>query len=78
MTMNASEIHAEVEVLPTLPEVMAIDMLRAQGWRPSQQERAAIKARADFFQKMGLDRSVNIRVVDVYTGVKIGTLVYNA
>jgi pantothenate kinase type III len=76
--MTNAEIIAKVDTLPKLPVIMAKDMLFAQGWKASESERAAIRARADFYEEMGLDRSVNLRVVDVYTGAKIGHLVFNA
>lgn len=74
--MNASEIVTRVEKLPTLPVVIAKDMMFAQGWKPTDSERAAINARADFFQDMGMTRDVHIRVEDVYTGAKIGELIF--
>jgi hypothetical protein len=76
--MSATEIHARVSALPAVPVIMALDMLHCQGWKPNADELAAIKARADFFESMDMDRSVHIRVVDVYTGAKIGTMIYNA
>lgn len=63
---------------PTLPTISALDMIHAQGWKASDAEREAIKARADFFESEGLSREVHLKVVDVYTGARIGTLVYNA
>jgi hypothetical protein len=64
--------------LPALPVVMAKDMISAQGWKPSARELAAIKARADFFESEGLSREVHIKVVDVYTDARIGSLIYTA
>jgi hypothetical protein len=64
--------------LPALPAVSAPNMLIAQGWKPNRDELAAIEARADFFESEDLPREVHIRVVDVYTGARIGSLIYNA
>ncbi len=64
--------------LPKLPEVLAKDMMIAQGWRPTADELAAIKARADFFESEGLTREVHIRVRDTYTNGVIGSLIYSA
>lgn len=74
---TAEEISARVATLPAVPTVTALDMLRAQAWVATDEERAVIKARADFFEWVGMDRSVHIKVVDVYTGARIGTLIYN-
>ncbi len=76
--MTAAEIHNRAESLPELPTVYAVDMLRAQTWTPGRAARAAIDARADFYTDLGLDRTVHIRVVDVYSGGKIGELIFNA
>lgn len=62
--------------LPELPTVYAVSMLVAQGYRPSKGERAAITARADFFESEELGREVHIRVVDPYTGAHIGSLIF--
>lgn len=75
--MNATEIVKRVDSLPELPQILARDMYVAQGWKPSTEERAAIKARADFFEEMGMSRDVHIRVVDVYNPkCKIGELIF--
>jgi hypothetical protein len=76
-TSEATEITTRVGNLPTLPVVTALNMLHAQGWKPSADERAAIKARADFFESMEMDRSVHVKVVDVYTNARIGSLIFN-
>lgn len=75
--MNAQTIAGQVKNLPALPTVMATGMLAAQGFKPSTEERAAIRARADFFESLGMTREVNIPVVDTYTSARIGTLVFN-
>lgn len=64
--------------LPKLPEVLAQSMIYAQGWKPTAEELAAIKARADFFEAEGLSREVHIRVLDVYSHAPIGSLIYRA
>jgi hypothetical protein len=61
-----------------LPTIAALDMLHAQGWKPSADELAAIKARADFFESEGMTREVHLKVVDVYTNTKIGEIIYSA
>lgn len=61
-----------------LPTITALDMLHAQGWKPTADERSAIVAKADFFEANGLSRTVNLSVVDVYTGTKIGQLAFHA
>lgn len=75
--MNAQTITSQVKNLPALPVVMANGMLSAQGYKPTTEERAAIDARADFFESLGMTREVNIPVMDVYTGARIGSLVFN-
>lgn len=72
------EVSARAAALPALPVVTALDMLHAQGWKANAVELIAIKARADFFEWAGMDRSVNIKVVDVYSGARIGSLIFNA
>lgn len=77
--MNALETHRKVKALPALPTVLAKDMMFAQGWAPSDSELAAIRARADFYEALGLSREVHIRVGDVYNPkCKIGELIYRA
>lgn len=76
--MDAQTITSRVKNLPALPTVMANSVLAAQGYKPSTAERAAITARADFFESLGMTREVNIPIVDVYTSARIGTLVFNA
>ncbi len=61
-----------------LPTIAALDMLRAQAWKPNASELAAIKARADFFESEGMTREVHLKVIDVYTGAKIGEIIYSA
>lgn len=68
----------QTSALPKLPTVLASNMIYAQGWSPTAEELAAIKARADFFEAEGMSREVHIRVLDVYTNAKIGTLIYSA
>lgn len=75
---TAAEIKARKASLPDVPTIMALDMLRSQGWKPTADELAAIKARADFFEWVGMTREVHLTVVDVYTGAKIGEIIYNA
>ena len=75
---TAAEIKARAANLPAVPTVTALDMLRAQAWKPSATELAAITARADFFEWVGLSREVCVPVADVYTGALIGRLIYNA
>jgi hypothetical protein len=72
-TMSTEEITTTVRNLPALPQVMAKSMLFAQGYRPTQTERAAMVARAEFFEMMGMTRTVSIAVVD-FDGVRIGSL----
>ncbi len=64
-------------VLPVLPVVSALDMLHAQAWTPTAEERDAIRQHADFFAAEGLSSTVRIRVSDVYTGARIGFLEVN-
>lgn len=59
-----------------LPTVFAKSMIYAQAWAPTSEERAAITARADFFESIGMSRSVNIKVVDPSTGGVIGSLAF--
>lgn len=75
-TQSATEITATAKSLPTLPVVTAKSMLYAQGYTPTRQERAAILARADFFETVGMSREVNIKVVD-FSGSHIGHLGFN-
>lgn len=74
--MTAEEILATHANLPALPVVTAPDMLRAQGYSPSKDDRAAIKARADWFEALDMPREVGILVVDIYTGSPIGHLIF--
>lgn len=62
-TQTAPEIVEKINSLPELPEVTAKDMLHAH-YEPTPPERAAILARADLFESMGMSRKVNVRVVD--------------
>lgn len=61
-----------------LPTVYAVDMLIAQGWKPSAEEMIAIKARADFFESEDMSREVHIGVRDPYTNARIGSLIFSA
>lgn len=71
--MNAADIKAKVQSLPELPVVQASNMLTAQGYVPTVSERAAIKARADFFKEMEMPTRVSVKVVD-FSGQQIGSL----
>lgn len=62
--------------LPALPVVRAKNMIMAQGYVPTKDEMAAITARADFFSSEGLSREVHVRVEDVYTGARLGSLIF--
>ncbi len=68
--------NATRPALPALPVVYAKDMLFAQGYVPTPEELAAIVARADFFESEDMSREVHVKVVDVYTGVRIGSLIF--
>lgn len=59
--------------LPELPTVIAADMLHAQGYTPTAEERAAIVARGDFFAQHGVSRLVRVPVRD-FNGLLIGSL----
>lgn len=74
---TAAEIKAARAALAPVPTIAALDMLHAQGWMPSTAELAAIRAQADFFEWVGMTRTVHLKVVDVYTGAKIGEIIYN-
>lgn len=67
------DIKTEVKALPELPVVIARDMIYAQAWSPNAEERQAIQARSDFFERHGLDRTVHIQVRDEH-GLRIGSL----
>lgn len=73
--MGTTDLLATIEALPALPQIQAVDMLRAQSYIPTGREREAIDARADFFAGMGLDRAVSIRVID-HAGTTIGHLTF--
>jgi hypothetical protein len=61
--------------LPKLPIVVAQSVLHAQGYVPTASERAAIDARADFFESEGLCRDVHVAVIDIYSGARIGSII---
>ncbi|MBU8814015.1 MULTISPECIES: hypothetical protein [Mycolicibacterium] len=73
--MNATETIAKIKSLPALPTVIAADVLHAQGYAPTADERAAITAHAEFFETMGMPRTVNIKVVD-FGNIHIGNLAF--
>lgn len=74
--MNATEIISKANSLPELPTVIANNMLYAQAYVPTAAERAAIVARAEFFEGMGMSRKVNVNVADS-EGLRIGHLEFN-
>jgi len=76
--MTDAEIIARMKALPAVPVVLAKDMMYAQGWKPSAEERAALVARNDCFEELGMPRGVNILVLDCYTKAKIGSLHFTA
>lgn len=78
LTPGTPEFKAAKAALPAIPAIMAVDMLRSQGWKPSADERAALKAWGDWFEALDMSREVHLKVVDVYTGAKIGEIVYSA
>lgn len=69
-------VTTNIKSLPALPTVWAVNMYAAQGVKLGSGERAAVVARADFFQSIGLDRSVTLKVVDPRTGERHGSLTY--
>lgn len=69
-------IAAELETLPALPVIYARDMYAAQGVRLTAEDRAALKARADFNRKWGLpDTGITLRVLSP-SGAHIGGMTY--
>ena len=78
-TQTASRIlaiAAELETLPSLPVIYARDMYAAQGVRLAAEDRAALKARADFNRKWGLpDTGITLRVLSP-SGAHIGGMTY--
>ena len=69
-------IAAELETLPALPVIYARDMYAAQGVRLTAEDRAALKARADFNRKWGLpDTGITLRVLSP-SGARIGGMTY--
>jgi len=65
-------IKEAVKALPELPTLFATSMIYAQGWKPSTEELAAIKARKAFFREIGIPDSLNITVKHPQTGETIG------
>lgn len=78
LTPGTPEFKAAKAALPALPTIMALDMLQSQAWKPSADERRALKAWGDWFEMLDMSREVHLKVVDVYTDVKIGEIVYSA
>lgn len=74
--MYITEILTKANNLPVIANVIANNMLTAQGYTPSTAERAAILARADFFESVGMARKVNVKVVD-FGGMHIGDLEFH-
>ena len=76
-TANSIEdIAAELAALPTLPVIYARDMYAAQGVRLAADDRAALKARADFGRKWGFPNvGITLRVLDP-SGAHIGGMTY--
>lgn len=60
-------------VVAQLPVVTALDMLHAQGYVPTETERAAIDAVLAAVAELGADRRVSLKVVDFH-GHTIGSL----
>ena len=81
MTTNQTASHiediaAELAALPTLPAIYARDMYAAQGVRLTADDRAALKARADFDRKWGFPNvGITLRVLDP-SGAHIGGMTY--
>ena len=65
------------ELASRLPIVTAGSMLHAQGYIPTEAERAAIRDMSDFFVSMNMGPSVNVKVVD-HDGHRIGSLTFHA
>ena len=67
-TQTASRIEdiaAELAALPALPVIYARNMYAAQGVRLTADDRAALKARADFDRKWGFPNvGITLRVLD--------------
>lgn len=79
MTNITATAHSPATVLDAvqaLPIVLASDMIRAQGYVPTADERAVIVALADLFEGMGLSRRVSVKVCD-FDGVRIGSLEFH-
>lgn len=74
--MNATDIITTANQLPKIADVTASTMLTAQTYTPTAAERAAIVARADFFERLGMTRTVNVKVVD-FGGAHIGNLAFH-
>ena len=66
----------ETQSLPALPVVIAHSMLAAQGFSPTAEQRAAMIARADFFESAGMARTVYVQVRG-HGGERLGDLVFN-
>ncbi|QKY78466.1 hypothetical protein SEA_ZITCH_19 [Gordonia Phage Zitch] len=69
--MTSTEILAKLAALPPMPVVVAENMIYAQGWKPNAAEQAAIDARADAFESIGVGRDVHVPVHDSH-GARIG------
>lgn len=74
--MSTTEILTKANSLPVIANVIANNMLTAQGYTPTAAERAAILARADFFDSVGMARKVNVKVID-FGGTHIGDLEFH-
>lgn len=74
--MNATDIITAASQLPKIAAVTASTMLTAQAYTPTTAERAAIIARADFFESLGMARTVNVKVID-FAGAHIGNLAFH-
>ena len=69
------DIAAELAALPPLPIIYARDMYAAQGVRLAADDRAALKARADFDRKWGFPNGITLRVLSP-SGAHIGGMTY--
>ncbi|MBB5495794.1 hypothetical protein [Nocardiopsis metallicus] len=61
---------------PALPQIIATSMIHAQGYTLTAEERAAVVAKADFFESLGLSRTVTLKVIDPW-GARIGSIEFN-
>lgn len=71
--MNRSDTRTTARSLPALPTVFASSMLYASAYKPTPEERAAMVARADFYEEMELPREVTLPVI-APMGNRIGDL----